>query len=53
MIRVLYEVVSINKDGELLYRDFFRNKKLAAKAIKLHGGEMRKLNKNEMKHMGL
>ena len=51
MVRVIYEVEGINLNGEVAYRSFFRNKKLAEQAAKKVSADsvyVRKLSKTEM-----
>lgn len=54
MIRVVYMVECYNRDGELIYRNYARNKKIAEKyARRLIGATVRKLAKDEMSFISL
>lgn len=54
MIRVVYMIECYSRDGELIYRNYARNKKIAEKyARRLIGTTVRKLTNDEMAFISL
>ena len=54
MIRVVYMIECYSRDGELIYRNYARNKKIAEKyARRLIGATVRKLANDEMAFISL
>ena len=54
MIRVVYMIERYSRDGELIYRNYARNKKIAEKyARRLIGATVRKLTNDEMAFISL
>lgn len=54
MIRVVYMIECYSRSGNLIYRNYARNKKIAEKyARRLIGATVRKLAKDEMSFISL
>lgn len=54
MIRVVYMIECYSRNGELIYRNYARNKKIAEKyARRLIGATVRKLANDEMSFISL